>query len=119
MVETTAKEIVEEIHAGMARSDSAMPEDVILYSNDWHRAEGSCRKCNLKGFTKVKTSLMDEQFQPTVCNCLYKTLRKKGIGADAEFKLTHIEHVETMIARRKPKAKPAVDTSYEAPVSAV
>ncbi len=92
----------------------------LMKDAEWHKAEGKCSKCNLKGFTKMMATPKDERFTYTPCHCLNKTLHKNGISyqsRDVEYKVVMIEHVQTMIARRRPavKANPPIETAPAIP----
>lgn len=76
-----------------------------IKDTEWHRAEGRCKRCNLKGYVKVAKDVKAKTFVHVPCDCLHKTLNKKGIGNDVEFKLVTLEHIPTLIARVRPPSK--------------
>ena len=79
------------------------------FGGEWFSAKGNCSKCNLKGFI-MHTENIQEGMLPKPCNCLVKTLKKRGLGDEMaqnriETRIEIIDNIKTMIARVKPTQK--------------
>ena len=71
----------------------------------WHSAAGRCRQCNLKGFL-AHSGKDTPQLQAMPCDCLIKTLRKRGFEDKVrtnqmDYEIVKLNQVLTMIAREK------------------